>query len=335
MSKFKEVAKNLIRVLVSISLVVFLLIAPFTIMPNLLVSQSNINRTESYDYQGILELWHIETFEGGSKSRTSLLEKQAIAFEKINKGTYIVISTMTLEQFNLNISNGKKPNMISFGIGVGDQIVDSLCEIDTTNSVREDLLEGGKFNNKQLALPYILGGYALIANRTENFGVVGVGTKGTTNPVKCLKTNGITTNIDNKTEIDSYTAYDKYIKGNYDSLLGTQRDVYRVWNRQQKGLMTDVTFTCLGGYTDLVQYISVFDGNKTEVEICKKFANILTSQAVQNSLVDYNLYSVIEGINLYSTDVFEQMEKVLSEQLKVENVFLSIETINNKKNSEV
>ena len=63
--------------------------------------------------------------------------------------------------------------------------------------------------------------------------------------------------------MDSYTAYDKFLKGNFENLIGTQRDVFRVTNRQQKGLLTDYNIFPLGGYTDLVQYISVFEKEKT------------------------------------------------------------------------
>ena len=107
MTKLKVFFDWFFKIGLSILLVLFLVFAPFTIMPSLLQSQANVNRTDEFQSQGIFELWHIETFEGGSASRTSFLEKQAIAFEKENKGVYIVVNSMSLEQFAINVSNDK------------------------------------------------------------------------------------------------------------------------------------------------------------------------------------------------------------------------------------
>lgn len=331
MSKIKKISGNMFRVALSVLLIIFLCTAPLSIMPSLLKSQANINRTENYDYQGILELWHVETFEGGSKSRAGFLEKQAISFEKQHKGTYVVVSTMTLEQFELNIKAGKKPNMLSFGIGVGDEFTKNLVEINTTSNVRDDLLSYGKLSGKQLAMPYILGGYALISKNQNEFGVVGVGGKGTNNPYQALLSNNIKVSFADNIQIDTYSAYDKFIKGNYDTLLGTQRDVYRVFNRMQNGSMENVSFKCLTGYTDLVQYLSIFESNGQEEKMCQEFANNLTSQDVQQKLADYNLYTVLDGLKIYTQDVFLQMEEALSKTLKTENAFANLSAINDKK----
>ena len=72
-NKFK-IYKNFswfLKVLLSVIIIAFIWLAPFTLLPNLLNAQAQVNRTEKYEYQGILELWHIETFEGGSISRAS------------------------------------------------------------------------------------------------------------------------------------------------------------------------------------------------------------------------------------------------------------------------
>ena len=195
MKKIKIVFDWFCRIGLTGVLVVFLVFAPFTLMPNLLKAQADVNKSKNYEYQGILELWHIETFEGGSMSRASFLEREAINFEKQHKGTYIVIQSMSLEQFELNIQNGKLPNLLSFGIGVGDAITKNLVEIDVGN-IRNDLKQYGMYNSKQLAVPYILGGYALIScnnqiSKKATHNMVGVGLKGTTNQLKALETNNI------------------------------------------------------------------------------------------------------------------------------------------------
>lgn len=335
MKKLKIVFDWFLRVGLSGLLVAFLLVAPFTLFPNLLSMQADVNKKENYEYQGILELWHIETFEGGSVSRSSFLQKEAINFEKNHKGTYIVIQNMSAEQFELNIEAGKTPNIVSFGVGVANKISNNLVELNA-GTVRTDLKDFGKQNSKQLAVPYILGGYALISqsiSEEKHSKQVGVGLKGYTNPLKVLSENNM--KIDNLyscDELDSYDTYDKFLKGNFSTLLGTQRDVYRIYNRQQKGLMQDVQFSFLSGYTDLVQYLSVFKSSAIEEKLCKEFVTLMTSEEVQLKLKDYNLFSVRDDIKLYNDGIYKDFENALREKLKSENAFISPSQITSQKN---
>ena len=328
MKKIKVFFDWFLRIGLSAVVVLFLIVAPWTLFPSLLTAQANVNRGEHFEYQGILELWHVETFEGGSVSRAKFLERQAINFEKQNKGCYIVIQTMNLEQFELNIENGKRPNIISFGIGACDKIVNELVELDV-KGVRADLAKSGLYGSRQLAVPYISGGYVLIENGS---GAVGVGLKGTTNPLMAMQKNNLQiANIFDDTNLDSYDAYDKFLKGGFETLLGTQRDFYRVQNRQQKGLMTDVNFKFLGGYTDLVQYVSVFRCNKTEEEMCKKFAMTLITENVQTKLADYNLFSTLSNVTLYKDGLYKDFEQTLRLPVISENAFINKTEIELKK----
>ena len=318
------------RIVLSGFIILYLCLAPFTVLPSLLKTEANVNKVENYEYQGILELWHIETFEGGSKSRSGFLEREAINFEKNHKGTYIVIQTMSLEQFELNIKANKLPNMISFGIGVGNDFIESLLELDCEN-LRSEICDGGVFNGKQKAVPYIFGGYAIISNDGGNM-KTGVGLNGTTNPLlavqKCKMQ--IANFYDDKT-LDSYNAYDKFIKGNFQSLVGTQRDVYRCKNRMDKGLMNKTTFTFLNQYTDIVQYLSVFKGKEIEEKLCKQFVSQIISTNVQTKLKEYNLFSPLKNLKLYLDGIYKDFEQALQGNLEVENVFLDYSQIQAKK----
>lgn len=331
MSKIKKIFKWLLRGGLSALLVAFLVVAPFTIMPSLLSAQSNVNRIDDSGFKGILELWHIETFEGGGASRLSFLEKQAINFEKQNKGTYVVVSKMDAEQLNLNLQNGKLPNMVSFGIGVGEQLASHLVELDFATGIRTDILQGGKHNNKQLALPFVLGGYALVQNKSSTSKSVGTGFAGYNNSLKSIATNNIKIDLAGNINFDTYTAYDKFLKNNFGTLLGTQRDVFRVVNRLEKGLIDNIDFAFLGGYTDLVQYIGVAKSTAEQEQICKKFARSLVEQNTQQKLQSINMFSVLQNAKLYNQSHFEKFEEVLNEPLIVENVFLSTQKIVDEK----
>ncbi len=330
MKKLKIVFDWILRVGLSGVLVAFVIVAPFTLFPSLIKAEESVNRNEVYEYQGILELWHIETFEGGSVSRANFLEKEAVIFEKKHKGTYIVIQTMSLEQFELNLESGKKPNMLSFGIGIGDIISKDLIELDA-NCVRDDLKIYGMQGSKQLAVPYILGGYALISKNGD--GMTGVGLNGTTNPLKVLENaNKQIAKIYEDNSLDSYDAYDKFLKGNFGTLLGTQRDIYRVFNRQQKGLLTDSKFDFLGGYSDLIQYLSVFNGKDIEEKLCKEYVSQIISAETQIKLKDYNMFSTLRDLSLYDNGIYKDFEDILKQNLKSENAFISKDQIESQKN---
>ena len=316
------------QIALSVFIIVYICIAPFSILPSLLYAQAEVNRAESYEYQGILELWHVETFEGGSQSRSGFLEREAINFEKMHKGTYIVIQTMSLEQFSLNITSGKNPNIISFGIGVGNNFVERLIDLDCEN-IRTDLCVGGRCNGKQKAIPYILGGYA---NISVGGGDVGVGLAGSTNPLRALQKNKKQiASIYKDVEIDSYTAYDKFIKGSFKTLIGTQRDVYRCKSRMDKGLLSEVNFDYLGGYTDLVQYLSIFKSNAIEEKLCRQFVSHIISADVQRKLKEYSLFSTLNNLKLYNDGIYNDFENCLQNTLEVENVFLDLQQINEQK----
>ena len=328
MKKLKVFFDWFLRIGLSAIVVLFLVVAPWTLFSSLLNAQANVNKADGFVYQGILELWHIETFEGGSVSRTKFLERLAINFEKQNKGCYVVIQTMNLEQFELNIQNNKRPNMISFGIGACDKIVNELIELNNKD-VRLDLAKAGQYCSKQLAIPYILGGYVLIQKQS---GMVGVGLKGTTNPLMAMQKNNLKiANIYKEIDMDSYDIYDKFLKGSFETLLGTQRDFYRIQSRQQKGLMADIDYNFLGGYSDLVQYISVFKSGKTEEEMCKQFVNLLTNKDAQSKLADYNLFSTLQNITLYKDGLYKEFEETLKQSMQCENAFISKNQIELKK----
>ena len=57
------------------------------------------------EYNGVIEVWNIDSFEGGTKPKVSYLEYQASRFQKENKGTYLVIRNLT-EGECVNLING-------------------------------------------------------------------------------------------------------------------------------------------------------------------------------------------------------------------------------------
>lgn len=332
-SKAKNILKYIIKVLMSIFILLYIFIAPLTLFPNLKRSQGMVNKEIEIEYMGILELWNIDTFEGGSISRTNFLQKRAMEFEKNHIGTFIMVQNMTIEQAELNFENGNFPDMVSFGIGVGDKLVSSLINLNSDYGTRE-FSSGGRFNGNQLAIPYILGGYTIINDNNSQFDnnkinlTLGCGLNSYNNALISLLVNGFEASnfYENNSQLDTFSAYDKYLDKKFDCLLGTQRDMYRVINRVEKGNMTPRSFYNFSGFSDLVQYIGVCANDNVKQEISKQFITYLISDECQEKIEGINMFSTT-GKRLYSSGEFAEMENALLKPLKTLNVFLSKEKI--------
>lgn len=322
----KDKFKYFVKIVLSALVICYLVITPVTILPTLLERQNLVNKEPDLEYVGVLELWNIDTFEGGSVSRTRWLEKRALEFENIHKGTYIMVTNMTKEQAILNLENGKCPNLFSFGIGVGEQILPYLQEYTGEINCRNDLIYAGKFENKTYAVPYILGGYMIAGNSqiSENINNVGYGGASDNNVELALLLNNY--KLDNiykdSNKLDSFNAYDKYLRSNFNYLCGTQRDAYRLDNKLANGKISNQSFEYLSGFSDLIQYIAVGKCEASEVKISTSFAEYVTSDKAQRSLTNISMFSV-NKTDLYSSGYLKEMEKALSGELKTINVFLS------------
>lgn len=323
--------------ILSVAILLYIAFAPATIFAKLKQSQAQVNKEIEIKYMGILELWNIDTFEGGSRSRTSFLERQALLFEKEYTGTFIMVYSMTKEQAILNLNNGQKPDLVSFGIGVGDKLIQSLIPLKSTYAVRDDLVKGGRLNDIQYALPYMMGGYVVInENNSQQSEKIteslGFGGECDNSALLSLSINNISANniFEKSLDIDSFTAYDKYLDKNFDCLLGTQRDVYRVQNRVDKGNMTPRNFSYLGGFTDLVQYIGVCSEDYVKQEISQKFVERLLTDEVQLALSDFGMFSTTNQ-KVYVSGEMATMQKTLQMPLRTLNVFASQTNINSIK----
>lgn len=119
--------------------------------------------------------------------------------------------------------------------------------------------------------------------------------------------------------VSQYEAYEKFV-GNKTAvtLLGTQRDLYRLSQREKNGKIEALQCCALSGYNDLLQYIAV----STESEkpsCCMEFLQFLVSEQSQQTLVYLNLFSVLQQ-NYYTTERYAQAEQNLSSAY-VPNVF--------------
>ena len=247
----------------------------------------------------VYTVWHVETFEGGGKSRIMYLNKIAKSIEKANSGILFAVKQIAPEKLTTLVKDNCA-DIISFGFGVGETILPFLTELDNTYEVRDNLVESGSFNNKLYALPYIMSGYALITHNeeTENFHC---GENSYTKPSEIYTTL-------NKKPVEKesqYEAYKDFVNNKHVTLLGTARDVFRVNNLNSLG-RTNANILPVSNYTDLIQYIGLTKSDK----ITNLFLSLALNNENQSSLVEYSLFS--SRLNkIYSDGIYSTMEDAI------------------------
>ena len=341
--KIKTMKKrNFLRLFFCFSCVLFVVISPFYLFDK---ENYRLNLNEYFNLESstkvVLTLYNVETFEGGTNSRTNYLQQQAMKFNKKYNNCFVVIKTLTPDQLALNIRNNNLPDLYSFGVGVGNYIQGFLSELENNSQIRSDLVIYGKKSGKLLAYPYILSGYSLISyenysQESENLSslvttdtkknILGLSLSNIFNGAEVLVQNGITLSESDLLETtSSYDAYKSFLSKKTKSLLGTSRDLARCKNRESLGTLGACEYNFLGGYSDLVQYISVVDsGNSVKTLYAKEFATFLTSKEAQKNLSDYGLFSTLKN-NIYDEGYMLEFENVLKQELTSVSAFISYE----------
>ena len=153
---------------------------------------------------------------------------------------------------------------------------------------------------------------------------VGFGGNEKHNSIASLILNGYQVNsvYKNSFNIDSFTAYDKYLEKNFDTLLGSGRDLYRVLNRVNNGSMIVRNFNYLSGFTDLIQHIGICTKDIDKQNIALKFIKDILSLDCQQKIADINMFSVLNK-SIYTSGEFALMEKSLLNPIKTFSAFLT------------
>ena len=251
----------------------------------------------------IYTVWHIETFEGGGKSRLTYLKNLANKIEKETAGVLFHISTIAPNKLEESLKN-LVPDIVSFGFGVGKILLPYLAVQDNSYSVRDELFSSGSFANKLYAIPYIIGGYASFKHNENNTQTI-YGNNDFTKPY----------NTENLTAYPSqYEAYKKFVNDEKVNLIGTTRDLFRVNNLNEIGRIT-ATITPLDDYTDLIQYIA---STKND-EIIKLFISSLLLPEYQAKLTEYSLFSSL-NTKIYTQGIYNDMENAIF-KAQVPNAF--------------
>ena len=228
---------------------------------------------EEDDALQVLTLWQIDSFEGGRGSRAEYLRSLAQDFAK-SANVYIEVTALSSDAARTNISAGVVPDIISYGAGFYG--IESLVS------------EGyGK--------AWCRGAYCLIALSGTDFSAVSAANtvinEGKDNLVSAA---ALFSGLQGADYAAPTSAYVSLISGEYEFLLGTQRDVIRL---QTRGKSFEVK--PLPEFNDLYQYISVLTCDGEKAAVAEEYINYVLSHG--ESLTRIGM--LCDGETLYSDEM--------------------------------
>lgn len=291
-------------------------------------------------YNGMIEVWNIDSYESGLKSKSSYLEQMGKKFQKTNKGVYVLVRNLTIGECENLLNNGVVPDLISCSYGVSEKIKDFIRPFESDDvQVFDNFLNAGRTDDGNLyALPWCFGIYALISTKTklekagyefegvklneivyESSYEYKIGKKIKTSkslifgsgmyllPKKSLTAYNKSRSIQIEERINEelnlksqYSAYTSFLSDNATILLGTHRDVFRMMNREEKGKVSDVVYLPLLNWSDLVQFSF----------LCKNDDNQrkLIAEKFAKFLVDLSNQKMLEEIGMFPVVTVENLK---------------------------
>ena len=240
--------------------------------------------TAKEEYKGIITVWQVDGFEGGTGSRKQFLLKVARNFEKTFTGVLVMVTNYTADGVKENFEKGIFPDLISYSNGV-DLLGYSQINVDRT-------VKGGIVGGRTYATAWARGGYVLISNpllvqeKTQDLPLesVVVSQGDYTQPLAALSLQGIRAKqVETLKPMDAYV---RFVGGKTPYMVGTQRDIVRLNNRGMEVIILPLT-----EYNDLYQYISVTATDPVKRLYAERFIEYLTSDKVQQRLGEICLFS--------------------------------------------
>ena len=311
-------------------------------LPNLPVQPQTQNGAV---YKGVMELWNVESFEGGIGSRESWLKNRAAKFEKVNEGLFVHVTTLSVDQLRAKLDEGDCFDMLCFSRGAGVVAQEKLAPLTADfGAVKNNFLLSGQINGLQYALPLYTGVYCLFSRAemlpqerlldgaltqtyTRKVGKNSVllsplvcGFTPYNSPLSALAMSGGRGKAEVSDTVTQYEAYESFLANRtVVTLLGTQRDMYRLSQKEQNGRIEQLAFAPLGGYTDLVQYVGISATAADKTDACVQFAEYLLSDESQSKLTDLCMFSVLDK-TFYTAERYSESELALFKAY-VPNVF--------------
>ena len=131
--------------------------------------------------------------------------------------------------------------------------------------------------------------------------------------------------------VTQYQAYEQFVANNTAvTLLGTQRDIFRLGQKESQSKIDELGFAPVGEYTDLVQYVGISKDCEEKRQSCIEYVKYILSEETQAGLINLNMFSVLDK-QLYSSNArMSACEQALSSAF-VPNAFVNGEVIANQR----
>ena len=259
----------------------------------------------------ILELWHIESFEGGGANRQNYLNQLALSYQKENPTTIVMVKLISADQLHETLQRNT-PHLISFSEQVALTVLPYLKSFDCEFDVMDNYLESARYNGKLLAVPFIASGYCYFSKVNSADTSIYTANNNMHNATSLINNQPINNNL----QLSSYQCYTKFVNSNNIKLLGTARDLFRIKNLESLGRFS-VNYEPVASFTDLIQYIGITCNNKKALN----FISYMLSDDSQLKLSSLSLFNV-KSLKLYSEPTYMEMEKAL-QSCYVPNIFSS------------
>lgn len=331
--------KNLLRATVSVIMIFAVITVPKTLYGYLTkdaITEEIYRRRESYFY-GVIELWQVDCFEGGTGSRANWLKSITGGFEKKHNGVYVNVEKVTPNIAKQLILSGKKPDIISFGNGLDLKTEDFI----KLNGDRTGLLESVQEVSFDEAVPWCMGAYVVLGDGDREFwgldGKKTTGKKGekTVYSVALAMQNGyfaesaLKSFAENSFEkeyalitgtgAEMFEAYNYSLKAN--RMLGTQRDIYRRFSAEKREKARQGEVTYIDTYCDLFQYIGILNcSNEKKNNVMQSFIEYLLGEKVQSQIGKIGMFPVRGDVTpeYACGDMTELWEKIKNTDFKSE-----------------
>lgn len=280
---------------------------------SLLVCLNRFNKTPLIESNKsnleILELWHIESFEGGGANRQNYLNQLALSYQNENPTTLVMVKLISADQLQEALQQNV-PHLISFSEQVALTILPHLQSLDREYDVMDNYLESARYGGKLLAAPFIASGYCYFTKTSSTDTAIYTANNNLHNATSLVDNQ----TVNNNQTLSSYQCYTKFVNSNNIKLLGTARDLFRIKNLESLGRFS-VNYEPISTFSDLIQYIGVTCNNKNALN----FISYILSDSNQLNLSKLSLFSV-KGLKLYSEPTYMEMEKAL-QSCYIPNIF--------------
>ncbi|MEG1525597.1 MAG: hypothetical protein RRZ24_09455 [Clostridia bacterium] len=154
---------RVIKWLVTASILLFLMLSPGWLVPNLAHNVYLDFWTKPVpSWHGRIEIWHIAEFRTYQGSVTDFLQQRADVYCKRHPGVHIDVIGLTVKRYNDRITRGAFADAYSFPSGL--IYAEQLQPLEITLPDLADGISPATIDQKSFAIPYLMSSYFLVGN---------------------------------------------------------------------------------------------------------------------------------------------------------------------------